>query len=116
MISANGGLPAHRYTLQVTQRWPQGSEPASPLPASNDYKMNFRRTISFSRNLYNLSNKILRASSNNSSLQCNSSLYHSILTHNHLRAIRHNRLRAITHNHTFRRSNHLHNHRLSIHR
>ena len=29
MISANGGLPAHRYTPQVTQRWPQGSEPAS---------------------------------------------------------------------------------------
>ena len=30
MISANGGLPAHRYTPQVTQRWPRGSEPASP--------------------------------------------------------------------------------------
>ena len=29
MISANGGLPAHRYTPQVTQRWPQRSEPAS---------------------------------------------------------------------------------------
>ena len=29
MISANGGLPAHRYTPQVTPRWPQGSEPAS---------------------------------------------------------------------------------------
>ena len=29
MISANGGLPAHRYTSQVTQRWPRGSEPAS---------------------------------------------------------------------------------------
>ena len=29
MISANGGLPAHRYTPQVTQRWPQGSEPSS---------------------------------------------------------------------------------------
>ena len=28
MISANGGLPAHRYTPQVTQRWPRGSEPA----------------------------------------------------------------------------------------
>ena len=28
MISANGGLPAHRYTPQVTQRWPQGFEPA----------------------------------------------------------------------------------------
>ena len=31
MISANGGLPAHRYTPQVTQRWPRGSEPASAL-------------------------------------------------------------------------------------
>ena len=30
MISANGGLPAHRYTPQVTPRWPRGSEPASP--------------------------------------------------------------------------------------
>ena len=30
MISANGGLPAPRYTPQVTQRWPRGSEPASP--------------------------------------------------------------------------------------
>ena len=30
MISANGGLLAHRYTPQVTQRWPQGSELASP--------------------------------------------------------------------------------------
>ena len=29
MISADGGLPAHRYTPQVTQRWPRGSEPAS---------------------------------------------------------------------------------------
>ena len=31
MISANGGLPAHRYTPQVTPRWPRGSEPASVL-------------------------------------------------------------------------------------
>ena len=31
MISANGGLPAHRYTPEVTQRWPRGSELASPL-------------------------------------------------------------------------------------
>ena len=31
MISANGGLPAHRYTPQVTQRWPRGSEPASAI-------------------------------------------------------------------------------------
>ena len=29
MISANGGLPAQRYTPQVTPRWPRGSEPAS---------------------------------------------------------------------------------------
>ena len=29
MISANGGLPAHRYTPPVTPRWPRGSEPAS---------------------------------------------------------------------------------------
>ena len=29
MISANGGLPAHRYTPQVTPKWPRGSEPAS---------------------------------------------------------------------------------------
>ena len=29
MISANGGLRAHRYTPQVTPRWPRGSEPAS---------------------------------------------------------------------------------------
>ena len=29
MISANGSLPAHRYTPQVTPRWPRGSEPAS---------------------------------------------------------------------------------------
>ena len=27
--SANGCLPAHRYTPQVTGRWPRGSEPAS---------------------------------------------------------------------------------------
>ena len=29
MISANGGLLAHRYTPQVTQRWPRGSEAAT---------------------------------------------------------------------------------------
>ena len=34
MISANGGLPAHRYTPQVTPRWPRGSEPASVLNGS----------------------------------------------------------------------------------
>ena len=33
MISANGGLPAHRYTPQVTQRWPRGSERASHITA-----------------------------------------------------------------------------------
>ena len=33
MISANGGLPAHRYTRQVTPRWPRGSEPASAVAA-----------------------------------------------------------------------------------
>ena len=31
MISANGGLPAHRYTPQVTPIWPRGSEPASAV-------------------------------------------------------------------------------------
>ena len=31
MISANGGLSAHRYTPQVTQRWPRGSKPASKV-------------------------------------------------------------------------------------
>ena len=35
MISANGGLPAHRYTPQVTPRWPRGSEPASGNPNPN---------------------------------------------------------------------------------
>ena len=35
MILANGGLPAHRYTPQVTQRWPRGSEPASPMGSRN---------------------------------------------------------------------------------
>ena len=33
MISANGGLPAHRYTPQVTPGWPRGSEPASAVSA-----------------------------------------------------------------------------------
>ena len=36
MISANGGLPAHRYTPQVTPRWPRGSEPASRLSRTQD--------------------------------------------------------------------------------
>ena len=35
MISPNGGLPAHIYTPQVTQRWPQGSEPASPYVSAD---------------------------------------------------------------------------------
>ena len=35
MISANGGLPAHRYTPQVTPGWPRGSEPASDIHLSN---------------------------------------------------------------------------------
>ena len=35
MISGNGGLPALRYTPQVTQRWPQGSEPASVHSSPN---------------------------------------------------------------------------------
>ena len=38
MISANGGLPAHRYTPQVTPRWPQGSEPASPPFSQRCYR------------------------------------------------------------------------------
>ena len=38
MISANGGLPAHRYTPQVTQRWPRGSEPASPPFSKRCYR------------------------------------------------------------------------------
>ena len=38
MISANGGLPAHRYTPQVTQRWPRGSEPASPPFSERCYR------------------------------------------------------------------------------
>ena len=38
MISANGGLPAHRYTPQVTPRWPRGSEPAS-LKAAEAIKL-----------------------------------------------------------------------------
>ena len=32
MISAHGGWPAHRYTPQVTQRRPGGTEPASTPP------------------------------------------------------------------------------------
>ena len=36
MISANGGLSAYRYTPQVTQRWPRGSEPASVWLRQND--------------------------------------------------------------------------------
>ena len=36
MISANGGLLAHRYTPQVTPGWPRGSEPPS-LPDAPIY-------------------------------------------------------------------------------
>ena len=36
MISANGGWPAHRYTPQVTPRWPRGSEPASETHNQED--------------------------------------------------------------------------------
>ena len=38
MISANGGLLPHRYTPQVTQRWPLGSEPASPPFSERCYR------------------------------------------------------------------------------
>ena len=38
MISANGGLPAQRYTPQVTPRWPRGSEPASPPFSERCYR------------------------------------------------------------------------------
>ena len=41
MISANGGLPAHRYTPQVTQRWPRGSEPASLGNLNKVYQAHF---------------------------------------------------------------------------
>ena len=42
MISANGGLPAHRYTPQVTPRWPRGSEPASPRCPSRWHSSSYR--------------------------------------------------------------------------
>ena len=32
MISANGGLPAHRYTPQVTPRWPRSPKRLQMLP------------------------------------------------------------------------------------
>ena len=38
MISANGGLPAHRYTPQVTPRRPRGSRPASPPFSERCYR------------------------------------------------------------------------------
>ena len=38
MRSANGGLSAHRYTPQVTPRWPRGSEPASPPFSERCYR------------------------------------------------------------------------------
>ena len=57
MISANGGLPAHRYTPQVTPRWPRGSEPASsdtqprpPQPLLGDtYRLANTTTREFTR-------------------------------------------------------------------
>ena len=43
MISANGGLPAHRYTPEVTARWPLGSEPASGgAPGAADWNIRGR--------------------------------------------------------------------------
>ena len=53
MTSANGGLPAHRYTPQVTQRWPRGSELASvghkiqrrPYPAPKEQADKIERQI-----------------------------------------------------------------------
>ena len=44
MISANGGLPAHTYTPQVTQRWPRGSEPASPSPGLSTLAEDLKRS------------------------------------------------------------------------
>ena len=42
MISAHGGLLAHRYTPQVTQRWPRGSKPASvQMPSWDGELANF---------------------------------------------------------------------------
>ena len=37
MISANGDLPAHRYTPEVTQRWPRGSESASKVTCPSPF-------------------------------------------------------------------------------
>ena len=45
MISANGGLPAHRYTPQVTQRWPRGSEPASPQDEIDEIERQIQECI-----------------------------------------------------------------------
>ena len=39
MISANGGLPAHRYTPEVTQRWPRGSELSMMKHCRLDFKI-----------------------------------------------------------------------------
>ena len=37
MISANGGLPAHKYTPQVTPRWPRGSRTGFTLHGRKTY-------------------------------------------------------------------------------
>ena len=51
MISANGGLPALRYTPQVTPRWPRGSEPASNLWQVQTLKMKKNKTEAGPRGL-----------------------------------------------------------------
>ena len=45
MISANDSLPAHRYTTQVTQRWPWGSEPASVAGHRARFHMQTQHTV-----------------------------------------------------------------------
>ena len=66
MISANGGLPAHSYTPQVTPRWPRGSEPAShgynllfkdlcALPTVKDVITKCRTVLSFFRDRFRAS-------------------------------------------------------------
>ena len=55
MISANGGLPAHRYTPQVTRRWPRGSEPASV-----DYGEVNKKTQNHSGSIPNMKNNLER--------------------------------------------------------
>ena len=46
MISANGALPAHRYTPQVTPRCCRGSEPAStPAPTARGWRTPTARQV-----------------------------------------------------------------------